>query len=77
MNMYIYRATGFLEIRDVHQQLTLQNTLFERAQLINRHVSKNTSSVIIFTHSPSFFQQNIVKSNGHFSKMDRDVYEDL
>ena len=30
-------------------------------------------SVIMFMHLPSFCQQNIAKSNGHFSKMDGDL----
>ena len=38
-----------------------------------RYVNKNRSSVIKFTHSLSCCQQNIAKSNGHFSKMDGDL----
>ena len=38
-----------------------------------RYVNKNTSSVIMFTYLLSFCQQNIAKSNGHYSKMDRDL----
>ena len=38
-----------------------------------RYVNKNTSSVIKFTHSLSFCQQNIAKSNGHFNKVDGDL----
>ena len=40
-----------------------------------RYVNKNRSSVIKFMHSDSLAlcQQNIAKSNGHFSKMDGDL----
>ena len=36
-------------------------------------INENTLSVIMLTYLLSFCQQNIAISNGHFSKMDRDL----
>ena len=44
-----------------------------RLNVHKRYVNINRSPVIKFTHSLSFCQQNVAKSNGHFSKMDGDL----
>ena len=75
--MHIYRATGFRETRDVPQRFMSQKYKILYLKGLKWYVSKNTSSVIMFTRLLSFCQQNIAKSNGHFSKMDGDVDEDL
>ena len=70
MNMHTYRATVFRE------NVQFCSDSCHKIHDLNGHkwyVNKNTSSVIMLLHLLSFCQQNIAKSNGHFSKMDGDL----